>query len=167
MWYKSPWQWYINIYSYEIFKIVQCTPCCCLVTQLCPTLRTYQLQHTRLLCPSPSPRAYSTSSPLSRWCHPNNSSSVVPFSSCTQSFQHQGHFQWVSSLHKRPTYWSFSFSISPSGEYLGVISFRIGWFDLFAVQETFKSLIQQHSSKALILQCSALWSNSHIHTCAS
>ena len=77
MWYKSPWQWYINIYSYEIIKIIQCTPCCCLVTQLCPTLQTHQLQHTRLLCPSPSPRACSNSCSLSQWCHPTISSSVV------------------------------------------------------------------------------------------
>ena len=63
-------------------------------------------------------------------------------------------------------YWSFSFSISPSKEYSGLISFRINWFGLFAVQGTLKSLLQHHSSKASILQCSAffLWSNSHIHT---
>ena len=54
-----------------------------------------------------------------------------------------------------PKYWSFSFSISPSNEYSGLISFRIDWFDLLAVQGTLKSLIQHHSSKASILQCSA------------
>ena len=53
-----------------------------------------------------------------------------------------------------PKYWSFSFSISPSNEYSGLISFRMDWFDLLAVQEILKSLLQHHSSKALILQSS-------------
>ena len=54
-------------------------------------------------------------------------------------------------------YWSFSFSISPSNEYSGLISFRIDWFDLLAVQGTLKSLVQHHSSKASILWCSAFF----------
>ena len=58
---------------------------------------------------------------------------------------------------KRPKYWSFSFNISPSNEYSGLISFRTDWFDLFAVQETLKSLVQHHSSKASILRCSAFF----------
>ena len=62
------------------------------------------------------------------------------------------------ALHIRwPKYWSFSFSLSPSNEYSGLISFRIDWFDLLAVQGTFKSLLQHHSSKASILQCSAFF----------
>ena len=69
--------------------------------------------------------------------------------------QHQGLFQWVSSLHHVPKYWSFCFSISPSSEYSGLISFRMDWLDLFAVQGTLKSLLQHHCSKASILQCSA------------
>ena len=56
-----------------------------------------------------------------------------------------------------PKYWSFSFSISPSNEYSGLISFRMDWFDLFAVQGTIKSLLQHHSSKASVLQCSAFF----------
>ena len=56
-----------------------------------------------------------------------------------------------------PKYWSFSFSISPSNEYSGLISFRMDWLDLFAVQQTLKSLLQHHSSKASILQCSAFF----------
>ena len=56
------------------------------VTQLCPTLWSHGLQHARLPCPSPTPRAYSNTCPLSQWCHPTVSSSVVPFSSCLQSF---------------------------------------------------------------------------------
>ena len=59
-----------------------------------------------------------------------------------------------------PKYWSFSFSISPSNEYSGLISFRMDWLDLLAVQGTLKSLLQHHSSKASILRCS----NFHIHT---
>ena len=64
-----------------------------------------------------------------------------------------------------PKYWSFSFSIIPSNEYSGLISFRMDWLDLLIVQGTLKSLLQHHSSKASILRCSAfLLSNSHIHT---
>ena len=63
-----------------------------------------------------------------------------------------------------PKYWSFSFSISPSNEYSGFISFRLNWFDLLVVQGTLKRLLQHHSLKPSILRCSAfLWSNSHIH----
>ena len=58
---------------------------------------------------------------------------------------------------RQPKYWSFSFSIRPSNEYSGLISFRIDWFDLLAVQGTFKSLLQHHSLKASILQCSAFF----------
>ena len=56
-----------------------------------------------------------------------------------------------------PKYWSFSFGISPSNEYSGLISFRISWFDLLAVQETLKNLLQHHSSKASVLRCSAFF----------
>ena len=67
-------------------------------------------------------------------------------------------FSNESVLHiKWPKYWSFSFSISPSSQYSGLISFRIDWFDLLAVQGTFKSLLQHHSSKASILRCSAFF----------
>ena len=63
-----------------------------------------------------------------------------------------------SVLHMRwPKYWSFSFSISPSNEYSALISFRMNWLDLLAVQETLKSLLQHHSSKASVLQCSAFF----------
>ena len=76
---------------------------------------------------------------------------------------------WVfsneSALHIRcPKYWSFSFNISPSNEHPGPISFRMDWLDLLAVQGTLKSLLQHHSSKASILQCSSSWSNSQMHT---
>ena len=71
----------------------------------------------------------------------------------------------IESVLYKPRYWSFSFSNSTFNEYSGLISFRIDWFDLLAVQWTLKSLLQHHSSKASILQCSAFFrSNSHIHT---
>ena len=73
--------------------------------------------------------------------------------------QHQGLFQCVASSHQVSKYWSLSFSISPSSEYSGLISFRIGWFDLLALPGTLKSLLQHHSSKASILQCSAFFVN--------
>ena len=67
-------------------------------------------------------------------------------------------FSNESALHIRwPKYWNFSFNITPSNEYSGLISFRMDWLDLLAVQETFKSLLQHHSSKASILQCSAFF----------
>ena len=67
-------------------------------------------------------------------------------------------FSNESALHIRwPKYWSFSFSISPSNEYSGLISFRIGWFDLLAVQGTLKSLLHYHSSKALVFQHSTFF----------
>ena len=70
--------------------------------------------------------------------------------------QHEGLFKWVSSHMRWPKYWSFSFSINPSNEYSGLISFRIDWLDL-SVQGTLKSLLQHHSSKASILWCSAFF----------
>ena len=88
--------------------------------------------------------------------HPTISSSVVPFSSCPQSFPASGTFP-MSQLFTCPKYWSFSFSISPSSEYSGLISLKIDWFDLLAVQGTLKSLLQHHTSKASILQCSAFF----------
>ena len=70
--------------------------------------------------------------------------------------QHQGLSQWVSSLHQVKD-WSFHFNISPSNEHTGLISFRMDWLDLFAVQGTLKSLLQHHGSKASILHCSAFF----------
>ena len=95
--------------------------------------------------------------PLHQWCRPTISSSVFPLSSLLQSFPASGLFQWAGSLHQVAKYWSFSFSISPSNEYSGLISFRKDWLDLLAVQGNLKSLLQHHSSKALILWCSAFF----------
>ena len=116
--------------------------------------RPHGLQHARPPCPSPTIGAYSNSCPLSRCCHPNISSSVVTFPSCLQSFPAQGLFQLVLRI-RWPKFRSFSFSISPSNEYSGLISFKIDWLDLLAVQGTLKSLLQHHSSKASVLWCSA------------
>ena len=119
-------------------------------------LRPQKLQHTRPPCPSPTPGVYPKSCLLSWWCHPTISSSVVPFSSCPQSFPASGSFQ-MSQLFAsgRQKYWSFSFNISPSNVHPGLISFRMDWLDLLAVQGTLKSLLQHHSSKASILWRSA------------
>ena len=107
----------------------------------------------RLPCPSPSPRACSNSSPLSRWCQPTISFSVIPFSSCLQSFPASGSFPIESALQIRWLKYSrFSFSISPSNEYSELISFRIDWLDLPALQGTLKSLLQYHSSETSIKQ---------------
>ena len=76
--------------------------------------------------------------------HPLSSPSPPAFNPS----QHQGLFQCVSSLHLVTKYWSFSFSISPSSEYSGLISFRMDWLDLLAVQGPLESLLQHHSSKA-------------------
>ena len=116
------------------------------------SLWPHGLQHARPPCPSPTPRVHPNPYPLSRWWHSNISSSVVPFSSCLQSFPASGSFSNESALRIRwPKYWSFSFNISPSKEYSGLISFRIDWLDLLAVQGTLKSLLQHYSSKAPIL----------------
>ena len=122
------------------------------------SLWTHGLQRTRPPCPSPIPGIYPNSCPFIWWCHPTISSSVVPFSSCPQSFPASGSFprsQFFTS--GWPKYWSFSFSISPSNEYSGMISFRMDWLDLLALQGTVNSLLQHHSSKAPIFWCSAFF----------
>ena len=116
------------------------------------SLWPHELQDARFLFPSLSPWVCSNSCPLSQWCHPTISSSVAPFSFCPQSFPASGSFP-VSQLFvsKWPKCSSFSLSISPSNEYSRLISFRIDWFDLLAVQETLKSVLQHHNSKASVL----------------
>ena len=105
-------------------------------------------------CPSPTPRVYSKSSPLSRWCHPAISSSVVPFSSCLQLFPASRSFQ-MSQLF---TSSGLSIGVSASTSVLPMNAqdwfFRMDWLDLLAVQETPKSVLQHHSSKASIFRCS-------------
>ena len=121
------------------------------------SLQLHELQHIRVSGPSPSPRACSNSCPYSQWCHPTISPSVLPFSSCLQSCSASGSFAMSQSFIRWPKYWSFSFSICPSSEYLGLISFSIDSFDLLAIQETLERLLQHHSSKASILWHSAFF----------
>ena len=116
-------------------------------------------QHARPPSPSPAPRVYSNSSPLSRWCHPTISSSVIPFSSCLQSFPTSGSFQ-MSQLFAsdgQSIGVSASTSVFPMNTQDWSISFRMDCLDLLAVQGTLKSLLQHHSSKASILRCSAFF----------
>ena len=121
------------------------------------SLRPHELQHTRPPCLSPTAGVHSNSCPLSRWCHLAILSSVVPFSSCPQSLP-AAESPNESTLHMRwPKYWSYSFSVSPSSEDPGLISFRMDCLDLLAVQGTLNSLLQHHSSKASILQRSAFF----------
>ena len=128
------------------------------------SLWPHELQHVRPPCPSQTPRVYSNTCPSSQWCHPAISSSVVPFSSCPQSLPASGSFP-MSQLFAwgGQSIGSFSFSISPSNEYPGLICFRMDWLDLFAVQGPLKSLLQHHSSKASILQHSAFFTVQFSH----
>ena len=118
------------------------------------SLRPHGLQLTRPPCPSKTPGVYSNSCPLSRWCHPMNSSSVIPFSSHLQSFPGSGSFQMGQLFASGGQ----NIGVSASTSVLPVNnqdSFRMDWLDLLAVQGTFKSLPQHHSSKASILWHSA------------
>ena len=122
------------------------------------SLRPRESQHARPPCPSPTPGVHSDSRPLSQvmpsshliLCRPLFLLSPIPPSIRVFSNESALRVRW-------PKYWSFSFSISPSKEYPGLISFRTDWLDLLAVQGTFKSLLQHHSSKASILWHSALF----------
>ena len=126
------------------------------VIQSYVTPRPNGLQHTRPPC-TPNPGACSNSCPLHWLCHPIILS-CHPLLLLPWIFPSIRVFSNESALHIRwPKYCSFSFSISPSNEYSGLISFRTDWFDLLAVQGTFKSLLQHHSSKASIHQCSVFF----------
>ena len=119
------------------------------------SLQTHEPQHARPPCLTPTPRVYPNSCPLSWWCHPTISSSVVPFSSCLQSFPASGSFQMSQFFTSGGQSIGASASASASALPMYWIFFRVDWFDLLAVQGTLKSLLQHHSSKASILQCSA------------
>ena len=127
------------------------------------SLWPHGLQHTRLPHPPLSPRIFCPMNFLKfhvHWVHdaiqpPHSLSPSSP--PALNLSQHQGLFQWVGCSHRWPKYWSFSFSISPSNEYSGLISFRMDWLDLLAVQGTLRSLLQHHSSKASVPQGSAFF----------
>ena len=129
------------------------------------SLQPHGLQHTRPPCPSPASIVYSNSCPLSRW-YPSHLILCSPLFLLRSIFPSIRVFSNESVLHIGwPKYWSFSISIIPSKEYSGMISFRMDWLDLLAVQRTHKSVHnttvqkQQFFSAQLSLQ-----SNSHIHT---
>ena len=122
------------------------------------SLWPHKSQHAMPPCPSPTPGVYSNSCPSSRWRHAAISSSVVPFSSCPQSLPASGSSPMIQLFARGgQSIGSFSFSISPSSEHPGLISFRRDWLDLLAVQGTLKSLLQHHSSKASIFRHSAFF----------
>ena len=128
------------------------------------SLWSHGLQHARLPCPSLSPGACSDSLTLSWWCHPTILSSVNPFSSWPL-WQHQGLFHWVGFSHQVAKVLEVSFSISPSSEYSGFISFRIdGLISLLSkgLSIVFSSItIQKNQYFGIQL---SLWSNSQIRT---
>ena len=148
---------FCNFISFQNLNI--CNFIYCSLTKSCPTLQPHGLQHVRLPCLSLSPRVCSNSWSLSPWCH--LISSLTPFSSCPHLnlFQHQGLSNESALCIMWPKYWSFSFSISPcpSDEYLGLISFRIDWLNLLAVQGTLKSLLQYENWETSILWHSAFF----------
>ena len=116
------------------------------------SLWPHELQHARPPCPSPTPMSIESVMPSNHLilCHPIL---LLP-----STFPNIRVFSNESALHIRwPKYWSFSFNISPSNEHPGLISFRIDWLDLLAVQGTLKSLLQHYSWKSLILLCSTLF----------
>ena len=114
------------------------------------SLQSHGLQHARLPCPSLSPGVCSDSCPLSPWCHLTISSSIAPSTLVPNLSQHQGLLNESALCIRWPKYCSFSFSISPPSEYSGLVSFRIDWLVLLAVQGTLKSLLQHYSLKASI-----------------
>ena len=134
------------------------------------TLWPHALQQARLPYPSPNPRAYSNSSPSRRTCVRSCPAHVrLIFRSnhlilCHPLLLPPSNFPSIrifsnESVHpiRWPNYWSFSLNISPSNDYSGLISFRMDWLALLEVHEILKVLIQHHSSKASILQCSAFF----------
>ena len=121
------------------------------------SLRPHEPQHSRPPCPSPTPRVHPHPCPLTVM-PPNHLILYCPLVLLPSIFPSIRVFSNESTLSIRwPKYWNFSFSISPSNEYSGLISFRMDWLDFLAVQGTLKNLLQHHSSKASILQHSAFF----------
>ena len=122
------------------------------------SLQPHELQQARPPCPSPTPRIYPKLLSIESVMPSNNLILCCPLLLLPSIFPRIRVFSNESALRMRwPKYWSFSFSISPSNEHLGLIFFRMDWLDLLAVQGTLKSLLQHHSSKASILLRSAFF----------
>ena len=146
-------------------RVYSLSPCCCSVDQSCPTLSTPGIAACQI------PLSFSISRSLLTLLsvddaiiiHPSVMPSIhlilcLPLLFLPAIFPSIRVFSNELALHNRwPKYWSFSFSISPSDENSGLISFRMDWLDLLAVQGTLKSLLQHHSSKASFLQCSVFF----------
>ena len=154
-------------YRIEKYKLSSVQFSCSVMSD---SLRPHESQHARPPCPSPTPRVYPNSCPSSWWCRPSISS-CRPLLLLPSIFPSIRVFSNESFLRIRwPKYWSFSFSIQClistchratssvlSSEHSGLISFRMDWLDLFAVQGTLRSLLQHHCSKASVLWCSAFF----------
>ena len=139
-------------------SLVGYSSCCCSVGKSSPTL----CDPTDCSTPSPPPVLHYLPEFVQIHVHwvgnaIQPSHPVSPFPPALKLSQHQGLPNESALLIRWPKYWSFSFSNSPSKEYLGLISFRIVWFDLLSVQGTLKNLLQHHNAKALTLQCSAFF----------
>ena len=139
-----------------IFVLVHVCTCLILLlfswSVISDSLWPHGLQHARLPCPSSSPGTCSNSCPSNQWCHPTILSSVIPFSSCLQSFPASGSFpmSWLFTSGSQSTGASASASVFPMN-IQGWFFFSIDWCDLLAVQGTLKSIFQHHSSKASIV----------------
>ena len=154
---KPPQREILHGFVLSIYHVLSCS-------LMSSSLWPHGLQHARLLCPSPTPRACSNSCPSSQWCHPTISSSVVPFSSCLQSFTASGSFLRSQFFASGGQSIKASASVLPMNikdwSPLGLT----GLISLLS-KVTLKSLLQHHSSKASILRHSAfLESKSHIYT---
>ena len=128
------------------------------------SLWPHEPQHAMRPCPSPTPRVHPNPCPSSQWCQPTISSSVEPFSPALNLSQHQGLLNWLSSSHQVAKVSEFQLQHQSFSEHPGLVTFRMDWLNLLAVQGTLKSLLQKkkkkesllqhHSSKASILQTS-------------
>ena len=145
---KSVFSYFANKFICVISFSVQFS--CSVVSS---SLQPHELEHARPPCPSPTPgvpqtHVHRVSDAIRHLilCRPLLLLPPIPPSSRVFSNEPTLHVSW-------PSYWSFSFSIIPSQEHPGLMSFRMDWLDLLAVQGTFKSLLQHHSSKASVLRC--------------
>ena len=151
--------WSSNFIYFFLFSSVQLLSCVWLFAT------PWTAAH-RLPCPSPTPRACSNLCPLSPWCHPTSHPLSSPSPPTFNLPQHQVFSNELVLRISWPKYWSFSFNVSPSNEYSGLISFKTDWFDLLAVQGTLSRVfsnttVQKHQFFSAQL---SLDSSSHIYT---